>query len=173
MLGIVLRQMRLGDTSLILTWLSREDGKLKTVAKGIRSLKSPLAGQADVFCISDFTVARSRRTDLHILREARMVETHEGLRSNYAALQTAAYFCELIERVLEPEHPEPGVYDLLAGALRYLAVEGATWRVVQKFERRLAETLGIHHGTGDPLAALATVLPRLPTLRDTISRALR
>jgi hypothetical protein len=64
--------------------------------------------------------------------------------------------------VVEREHPEPELYELLRGALRYLATEQASRRALLHFERRLAELLGVGHGGMNAGAALERAFGTLP-----------
>ncbi|MGZ4965246.1 MAG: DNA repair protein RecO, partial [Limisphaerales bacterium] len=68
--GIVLRTRPLTDTSLIVNWLTPDLGRVATVAKGARGPKSSFRGQMDLFYLCDFSFVRSKRSDLHTLREA-------------------------------------------------------------------------------------------------------
>ena len=68
--GIILRTRPLTETSLIVHWLTPELGRVATVAKGARRPKSPFAGKLDLFYSADFSFTRSRRSELHTLREA-------------------------------------------------------------------------------------------------------
>ena len=124
--AIVLRKTKLTETSLIVTWLSETHGKLKTVVKGARRPKSRFAGIIDLFHQCEIQFARSRRSELHILREAVLIEAHEMIRFDYDRLATAAYFAELIDLVTEPEHASPELYDLFRRALVYLTAHPAT-----------------------------------------------
>ena len=47
--GIVLRKQPVTESSLIVTWFTREHGKLKTLAKGARRPKGPFQGKIDLF----------------------------------------------------------------------------------------------------------------------------
>src|SRR5258706_432091 len=47
--GIALRVYPLTETSLIIRWLTREIGRISTVAKGARRAKSPFRGKLDLF----------------------------------------------------------------------------------------------------------------------------
>jgi DNA repair protein RecO (recombination protein O) len=67
--GLVLRVYPLTETSLIVHWLTRDQGRLATVAKGARRPKSPFRGKLDLFYMADFSFGRSRRSELHTLRE--------------------------------------------------------------------------------------------------------
>ena len=47
--AILLRRIKLTESSLIVTWFTEAHGKLKTVAKGARRPRSPFAGRLDLF----------------------------------------------------------------------------------------------------------------------------
>ena len=72
--GMILRTRPLTETSLILHWLTPDFGRIATVAKGARRPKSPFLGKLDVFYLADFSFSRSRRSDLHALREVSLRE---------------------------------------------------------------------------------------------------
>lgn len=169
--AILLRRTRLTETSWIVTWLSELHGKIKTVAKGARRPKSKFAGLLDLFYEAEIDFARSRRSDLHILREVTLRDPREGLRHVYARVQTAAYFVELIELTTEPEHPVPEIYDLLRRALAWLEKSTPDRRGVLHFESELARLLGL--GTTPSAAvALGRVHHRLPPGRAALLRAM-
>ena len=73
--GLILRTRPLTETSLIVHWLTPDLGRIATVAKGARRPKSPFAGKLDLFYAADFSFSRSRRSELHVLREASLRET--------------------------------------------------------------------------------------------------
>ncbi len=160
--AILLRKTKLTETSLIVTWLTRDLGKLKTVAKGARQPKSRFAGMLDLFYRCDIQFGRSRQGELHALREASLLEPYENLRFDYLRTALAGYFAELLDLVTEPEHPVPELYDLLHRALAHLHENPATLRALLHFEKELTRLLGI--------ASAQLALPRarrelLPKLR--------
>ena len=118
--GLVLRIRPLTETSLIVQWLTRDFGRLATVAKGARRPKSPFRGQLDLFYLTDLSFARSSRSALHTLRETRLLESHAGLRSELIYLQQASYCAALIEQTAEPEAPMPAVFESFCGLLEQL-----------------------------------------------------
>jgi DNA repair protein RecO (recombination protein O) len=66
-------------------------------AQGARSAKSPFAGKLDLFYEAEIQIARSKRSNLHTLREVALTNPFGGIRGSYLRTQTAAYFVELIE----------------------------------------------------------------------------
>ncbi len=163
--GIVTRVTRLGDTSLIVHWCSREAGLIKTVAKAARRATSPFAGQLDLFVEAELVWSPSRKSDLHVLKEIEVSGFHAELRRGYAETMVAAYFCQLLEAVVEREYPVPELFDLLRGAFRYLSKSAADRPALLHYERRLAELLGVGHDGVNAGAALERAFGKLPRSR--------
>src|SRR5947209_13936187 len=105
--GIILRTRPLTDTSFIIHWLTPDFGRLATVAKGARRAKSPFAGKLDLFYLADFSFQRSRRSELHNLREVSLKDTHAGLRKDMDYVLQASYCTALVEQTTEMETPLP------------------------------------------------------------------
>ncbi len=141
--GVILRTRPLTETSLIVHWLTPDLGRLAVVAKGARRPKSSFRGQIDLFYLADFSFQRSRRSDLHTLREVSVREFNTSLRGELGYLQQACYFSNLIEQNTQPEAPVPGLFELLAGALRTLPNIPPRSLTVFAFEIKLLEDLGL------------------------------
>lgn len=174
--AILLRRTRFSETSLIVTWLTLEHGKLKTMARGALRPKSPFAGTLDLFFETEIAFARSSRSEIHTLREVAFRNPFEGLRKEYGRVELAAYFVELLEATTEPEHPVPEVYGLLQRALGYLETHSSSRRALLHFENELAKRLGIHaadSGEAGAFAALSRVVHHLPEARRGLMEKLR
>jgi DNA repair protein RecO (recombination protein O) len=146
--GVVLRVRPLTDTSLIVHWLTRDLGRLAAVAKGARRPKSPFRGQIDLFYLTDLTFSRSRRSELHTLREARLLETHASLRQNLDYLRQASYCAALIEQTTELETPLPALFGHFTGFLAQLPKQPAQPQAIFAFEMKLLEELGLKPNLG-------------------------
>ena len=170
--AILLRRTKLTETSLIVTWLTSDHGRVKTVGKGARAAKSQFSGVLDLFFGCEISYVRSRRSDLHSLREVRLVEAHESLRFDYPRLALAAYFTELLELVTEPEHAVSELYDLLRRALAHLDLNPASQRALRHFELEVAKSLGIHQADVAPATTLERAYHRLPKSRIALARSL-
>lgn len=141
--GIVLRVYPVTETSLIVHWLTHAHGRIATVAKGARRPRSPFSGKLDLFYFCDFNFYRSRRSELHILKEVSVRDTHFVLRTDIVRLQQASYCAALIEQTTETETPVPGIFNLFAGLLVYLCVHPPTMQAVFAFELKLLRELGL------------------------------
>jgi DNA repair protein RecO (recombination protein O) len=140
--GLILRTRPLTETSLIVHWLTPDLGRLATVAKGALRPKSPFRGKLDLFYLADLSFHRSRRSELHILREVALRGTHPALRQDIVRLQHAAYCAALVELTTEIETPLPKFYELLVSFLHHLANRPAQPSDLFAFEMKLLEELG-------------------------------
>ena len=118
--GIVLRRQPVTESSLIVTWYTREFGKLKTMAKGARRPKGPFQGKIDLFYRDEIVFLPSRRSDLHLLHDCFLEDPHAPLRQSVTSLAAASYACELVELATEREDPNVKIYELLATILEAL-----------------------------------------------------
>ena len=141
--GIILRTRPLTDTSLIVHWLTPEFGRMATVAKGARRPKSPFAGKLDLFYAADFSFARSRRSELHTLREVVLRETHAPIRRELESLQQASYATALIEQTTELETPLAEIYTLFKTFLAQLTARPPQPQTLFAFEVKLLSELGL------------------------------
>jgi DNA repair protein RecO (recombination protein O) len=141
--GLILRTRPLTETSLIVHWLTPNFGRIATAAKGARRAKSPFLGKLDLFYLADFSFSRSRRSDLHILREVVLRETHNALRENIFKLHQAAYAAAFIEQATETETPLPAVYELLRDFLDCVCREKSAAQTIFAFELKLLREIGL------------------------------
>lgn len=151
--GLVLRTRPLTETSLIVHWLTPDLGRIATVAKGARRPKSPFRGKLDLFYECEFSFARSRRSELHALREVTLRETHSSLRKDLGWLEQASYAAALIEQTTETETPLDGFFELFSGFLAALALHPPQAQTVFAFELKLLGELGLQP---DPAASALT-----------------
>jgi DNA repair protein RecO (recombination protein O) len=152
--GLILRTRPLTETSLIVHWLTPDLGRIATVAKGARRPKSPFRGKLDIFHLADLSFVRSRRSELHTLREVILRDTHRVLREDIHLLQQAAYCVQLIEQTTETETPIPEIFQLLTELLAFLPQHLDDPLPVFAFEVKLLTATGLQ-----PDAAQADLSP--------------
>jgi DNA repair protein RecO (recombination protein O) len=139
--AIVLRVQPVTESSLIVTWFTREAGKLKTLAKGARRPKNAMRGKIDLFYRDEIIFQRSRRSDLHLLHDCFLEAPRAKLRDSLERVAAASYACELVELATEVEDANPKIFDLLDSALDVLATR-ASPVVLIWFELQLLDAAG-------------------------------
>ncbi|MBC8325766.1 MAG: DNA repair protein RecO [Verrucomicrobia subdivision 3 bacterium] len=141
--GIILRVRPLTETSLIVHWLTPEHGRLGTVAKGARRAKSTFRGKLDLLFEGGFAFRRSRKSDLHILREVNIQTTHADLRNDIPRLQLLAYATRFVESATEPENSLPGIHAIFSTLLNHLDTHPTRPALVYALEIKLLNELGL------------------------------
>jgi len=170
--GILFYLRRQGETSLLAVWLTRRHGVLRTLARGAAKPGNPLKGHLDLFHECDLSWEPSRRTTLHHLREARVKETHGGLRHSYARLLAATYFSQVIEQVSEPDADLGSLHNLLQSALEWLGKKDPHQHLVERFERAVLKTLGVNDARRTARSLLDDLSHRRPKSHAALMRQL-
>ena len=139
--AIVLRHADWGEADRLVTLYTREQGKLRAVAKGARKITSRKAGHLEPFTHVKLQLARGR--SLFVVTQAETVEAYLPLRETLVMTGTASYVVELLDRfVYEEEGANPTLYRLLADTLKRLANGEDPWLAVRYYEMRLLDFLG-------------------------------
>ncbi len=167
--AILLRRRAWSETSWIVTWLTRDHGKISTVARGARRPTSQHSGKLDLFFVAEISFAVSRTSSLHSLREVRVVESFPG--SPFPNVFLAGYFAELVDLITQPGEPVEPIYSLLERAVAFLRKSQASLRALEYFERELSRSIGAE--SADPLPALETYCGRIPRSRQAVLRLLK
>lgn len=141
--GLILRTRPLTESSLIVSWITRDFGRISTVAKGARRIKSPLLGKLDQFFLADLSFHWSKRSELHTLREVQVREHNSALRTDLGRLSQAAYFAQLLELTTEPSTPLPGMLELMSAVLESVSSRPQLPLTLFAFEIKLLGALGL------------------------------
>jgi len=157
--GFVLRCQPVTESSLIITWYTRECGKLRTLAKGARRRKSPLRGKLDLFYRDEFLFLRSRRSELHLLQDCFLDQPHIWLRQSVAQMAAASYACELVDLATASEDVNDCLFEVLAEFMASLC-GGVEPVAVIWFELHVMQAIGWGRAW-DGMAGSGTVLRSL------------
>jgi DNA repair protein RecO (recombination protein O) len=139
--AIILRHADWGEADRLITLYSREQGKLRAVAKGARKITSRKAGHLEPFTHVKLQLSRGR--DLFIITQADTIDAYLPLRETLVLTGNSFYVVELLDRfVYEDEGPNPTLFRLLADTLERLAEKEDPWLAVRYYEMRLLDFLG-------------------------------
>lgn len=119
--ALVLRTHKLGEADRIVTFLTREHGKVRAVAKGVRRTSSRFGARLEPFMFVDVQLHVGRNLD--IVTQAETVQPYaRAIFADYGLYTAGAVMLETADRLVEAER-EPSVQQfwLLAGALRALS----------------------------------------------------
>ncbi len=142
--GIVLRNLRYGETSRIATLFTPELGKIGVIAKGARDPKSPFGASLEFLSHSSFVVYHRPGRDLHFLRTGALEREFRGLLRDSDRFVFASAFAEFLERVLQGEEPAGELFDFALRGLQVLetAPRPALPELFRGMQLRVASILG-------------------------------
>jgi DNA repair protein RecO (recombination protein O) len=118
--GIVLRTQRLGEADRIITLFTRDHGRIRAVAKGVRKTGSRFGSRLEPFGRVDVQLYEGRTLDT--VTQVETLDAHgPRLTGDYGSWTAGTAMLEATER-LTPVEGEPTLpqYVLLVGALRTL-----------------------------------------------------
>jgi DNA repair protein RecO (recombination protein O) len=118
--GVVLRTHKLGEADRIVTVLTRRNGRVRAVAKGVRKTKSRFGARVEPFTYVDLMLYTGRSLD--VITQAESLRSYgDQLVGDYSRYTTGVAMLETAERFTAVEK-EPALrqFLLLVGGLRTL-----------------------------------------------------
>ena len=119
--AVVLRAQKLGEADRIITLLTRNHGRVRCVARGVRKTTSRIGARLEPFSHVDVQLYEGRSLDT--VSQVESIQSHGGaISGDYAAYTAGTVMLETAER-LTPEEREPAMqqYVLLVSGLRSLS----------------------------------------------------
>jgi DNA repair protein RecO (recombination protein O) len=138
--AIVLRHMDWGEADRLLWLFTRETGKVRVVAKGIRKPRSRKAGHLEPFTRAEVLLAYGR--DLPIITQAEAKDAYQALREDLVRMGYASYIVELLDRFTYEEGENISLYRLLSDTLSRINNDKAPAFAVRYYEVRLLDLVG-------------------------------
>ncbi len=109
--GIVLSRTDYGEADRIVTLLTPDQGKLSLLAKGVRRIKSKLAGGIELFSVSSITFVRGRG-EVGTLVSSRLEKHFAHIVEDLDRTMTGYELIKELHKITEDE-PEPEYFTLL------------------------------------------------------------
>jgi DNA repair protein RecO (recombination protein O) len=115
--GVVLKRRTVGEADRIITIFTKQYGKMRVLAKGIRRITSRRAGHVELFNHVVLTLHRSKTLD--IVTEAQSMR-HGTNSLNPLHVAYSYCICELIDQLLPDQQEHQDVFFLLSDAMEKL-----------------------------------------------------
>ncbi|HVX48010.1 MAG TPA: DNA repair protein RecO [Candidatus Saccharimonadales bacterium] len=139
--GIILSRTDYGEADRILTVLTPDRGKLRLLARGVRKVKSKLAGGIELFSTSDITFIEGRG-ELGTLISTRLIKHYGHIIDDIERVQLGYEIIKTLNRTTE-DHPDQEYYELLEQAFAALDDPGIDLTLIRLwFEARLLDLAG-------------------------------
>jgi DNA repair protein RecO (recombination protein O) len=139
--AVVLRQHKLGEADRIVTLLTRDNGLVRAVAKGVRRTRSKFGARLEPFAHIDVQLHPGRNLD--IVTQVQAIDAFASdIVSDYGRYTCACAVLETAERLAGEERaPVPALHRLTVAALRAVADGGRPRELV--LDAYLLRAMGI------------------------------
>jgi DNA repair protein RecO (recombination protein O) len=139
--GIILQCTEYGEADRILVLLTPDYGKLHLMAKGVRKVKSKLAGGIELFSVSNVTYIKGR-SDLGTLVSARLLTYYANIVKDINRTMLGYELIKQLNKATE-DQPEPEYFELLKQAFIALDDPAVALPIVQLwFQAQLLQLAG-------------------------------
>ena len=142
MKAVVLKVGDLGEADKIVTFYSKQAGKLAGIAKGAKKSKKRFSNKLEIFSLLDVLYDDRSRSGLVRIIEAELLIPYISLRENYDRYVGAALACELIYYWSRDYDADRNIFDLLIWALQNIDKGKSSRIVLIFFQIKLYTLLG-------------------------------
>ncbi len=108
--AIVLHAMKYGDTSKIVTLYTRKYGKLKVIAKGVRTAKNKVGASLEPMTISSVVFYKKQNRELSLLSKCEIALPLKNIFAVEDKLAAGLAVIELLSMTMHDEHEDEQLY---------------------------------------------------------------
>jgi len=141
--GILLKRRDLRESSLVLTFYTKDFGKISGVIKGARGPRAQLGFSPQLFSLNRIVFYESKRKRLSIISQCDLTNFFSSIRKDLQKTIHAEYFLELVDSLSAEFNKNEEIFQLLADSLTLLCTSASAKRVARMFEIRLMNLVGL------------------------------
>lgn len=143
--GIITKNIKFGDTSRIVTLLTKDFGRISAIANNVRTGKSRLLSGLFLFSYSSFVLyeGKKKSESLYRINEINLKEPFKNIRESIDKTAYASYFAEAAAKASREGEPDGELLSLLLNVLYFTDRDICPYPVIKAaFEIKAAKILG-------------------------------
>ena len=140
--AVVIGSFPLGESDRVVTFFSRDVGRVRGVARAARRMRSRFGGSLELFTLGELVFFDTGRSDLVRIDHFDVTHPFAALRERLDTLGEAAWVVEIVARTTGERDRQPALYGLLVRALHALETAPRPARVAVCFGVRCLDVLG-------------------------------
>jgi DNA repair protein RecO (recombination protein O) len=142
--GILLRRQDLRETSILLTFYTRDFGKIKGIVRGVRGPRACFGGGAfELFALDGIIFYERKGGEIFTISQCDLLNYFNPIRMSLEKLSYAAYMVELLDSVTSLSDKNSEVFDLTLNSITLLEGISSSKRAARIFEIKLLSLLGL------------------------------
>lgn len=139
--AVVLKHYEQGEADRMLTIYTRQHGKVRALARGVRKVRSRKAGHLEPFTHASLQLAKGRYW--YVVSQAEAINTFPALRQDLEKVGYASYVVEMLDKfTYEEEESNHAIFRLLVETLSRLESQADSFTPILYYEIHLLDLLG-------------------------------
>jgi DNA repair protein RecO (recombination protein O) len=131
--SFILQTYPFREADLVVSFFTRDQGKLRGVARRARRPKSSFGSGLERLSHATVSYYQKENRELVSLNSCELLHSQFSLASNYEASVALDYFAEVTEQLLPPNETNERHFRLLIAVLDFLRSGGSAWAAVTYF----------------------------------------
>jgi len=140
--AFVVHFLNYGESDRIVTFFTRDFGKIKGIAKGARRSRKRFSNAIEPFSHSLLLFSRRDENTLAVIENCDVINHYPAIRSDLGRTMTASYLVELVDRFTAEGKRSLGTFQLLEDFLGLLEGGNGPEETARFFELRLLRLSG-------------------------------
>ena len=115
--GILIKRYNFRETSLLVTFFTKEVGKIKGIIKGVRKDPKKIASNLSLCSLNDVQYYSKRNSELNLISQCDLTKDYSFIRKDLKKVSLASYILEFIDTIMPLQDKNQKVFDLLLNCL--------------------------------------------------------
>jgi len=145
--AMLLRKMDFRETSFIVTFFTRDFGKVGGILKGARGSRARSGINPLFFCLEQIVFYEKKKSGLCIISQCETQRIFLNILKDWDRASIAYYILELVDRLTEPGGGAEEIFDVLLNSMIALDGEKDPGVVARFFEVKFLTALGFWPGS--------------------------
>ncbi len=140
--AIIMDIKEIGESDLLVTFFSKEKGKLIGIAKGAKRSKHRFFNCLDLFCLVSMELELKKNKDICFLHSCKLIESFANIRESYTCFVIASYIIELANLLFPVGVSDEVMFDLISKSFVLLHKRFAPEKVLINYEAKAMSISG-------------------------------